>query len=502
MGGGLLQLLAKGPQDIFLTGNPQITFFKKVYKKHTNFAIEQMEQLFLGERDFGKRLRCKIERKGDLLMNMYLAFNLSDNAIASDEEGKISNIHKLGFKLIDYVEIEIGGQVIDRHYGEWMDIWTQLTYNKTRYEMLMGLMRDKISKFANRNNNLIYVPLMFWFNNEPGLALPLISLQFHEVVLYLSINSKDKIKYINEMNTSGQSNIPPYVERYSKLPKALDSTGGLLDSIGDGSGTITATIGEGIDLGSGLDGGETTTTLDLVDDATCSNNTFFNAATTTNNTWCLNNFSGIFNDVYLYCDYIFLDSDERSLFAKSDHEYLITQVQRTNKLGLDTLTTTDNTKNKQFELEFNHPVKEIIWTVNTEELEHTHIYKNLDLTDTLENILLQMNGVDRIKKREAGFFNVIQPFQNHTCGGLIELDSTMYYNGGFYMYSFGLQPENYQPQGTLNFSKLNNFVINFDYKKTSSSYTSIPESYKFTCYGINYNILKISQGMAGIAYKN
>ena len=230
--------------------------------------------------------------------------------------------------------------------------------------------------------------------------------------------------------------------------------------------------------------------------------TFFNATTTTNNTWCLNNFSGVFNDVYLYCDYIFLDSDERSLFAKSDHEYLITQVQRTNKLGLDTLTTTDNTKNKQFELEFNHPVKEIIWTVNTEELEHTHIYKNLDLTDTLENILLQMNGVDRIKKREAGFFNVIQPFQNHTCGGLIELDSTMYYNGGFYMYSFGLQPENYQPQGTLNFSKLNNFVINFDYKKTSSSYTSIPESYKFTCYGINYNILKISQGMAGIAYKN
>ena len=433
MGGGLLQLLAKGPQDIFLTGNPQITFFKKVYKKHTNFAIEQMEQLFLGERDFGKRLRCKIERKGDLLMNMYLAFNLSDGTSAA---GEISNIHKLGFKLIDYVEIEIGGQVIDRHYGEWMDIWTQLTYNKTRYEMLMGLMRDKISKFANRNKNLIYVPLMFWFNNEPGLALPLISLQFHEVVLYLSINSKDKIKYIEEEETQDP------IDHYSSLPKKV------------------------------------------------------------NNTWCLNNFSGVFKDVYLYCDYIFLDSDERSLFAKSDHEYLITQVQRTNKLGLDTLTTTEDTKNKQFELEFNHPVKEIIWTVNTEELEHTHIYKNLDLTDTLENILLQMNGVDRIKKREAGFFNVIQPFQNHTCGGLIELDSTMYYNGGFYMYSFGLHPENYQPQGTLNFSKLNNFVINFDYKKTSSSYTSIPESYKFTCYGINYNILKISQGMAGIAYKN
>ena len=96
-------------------------------------------------------------------------------------------------------------------------------------------------------------------------------------------------------------------------------------------------------------------------------------------------------------------------------------------MGLDTLTTTDNIKNKQFELEFNHPIKEILWTVNTKELENTHIYKNLDLSDTLENVLLQMNGIDRIKKREANFYNVIQPFQYHTCGGLIELDNTMYY---------------------------------------------------------------------------
>ena len=486
MGGGLLQLVAKGPQDIFLTGNPQITFFKKVYKKHTNFAIEQMEQLFLGERDFGKRLRCKIERKGDLLMNMYLAFSLSDYPTpVPHPEGTISNIHKIGFKLIDYVEIEIGGQVIDRHYGEWMDIWTQLTYSKTKYDMLMGLMRDKISKFANRNNNFIYVPLMFWFNNEPGLALPLISLQFHDVVLYLSINSKDKIKYIEESNIADINNVPTHAKNYSVLPK-----GKISQNAGDDFGPVVE--GNGPEGG----GGGGSTTLE------CSTNTFFEVSDVSNNTWCLKNFSGIFNDVYLYCDYIFLDTDERSLFANANHEYLITQVQRTNKLGLDTLSTSKKTNNEQFELEFNHPVKEIIWTVNSEELESTHIYKNLDLSDTLENVLLQMNGIDRIKKREANFYNVIQPFQYHTCGGLIELDSTMYYNGGFYMYSFCLDPENYQPQGTLNFSKLNNFVINFDYKKTHQDYTTIDEKYTFTCYGINYNILKISQGMGGVAYKN
>ena len=466
MGGGLLQLVAKGPQDSYLTGNPQITYFKNLYKHHTNFAIEQIEQTFLGERDFGKRIRCKLDRKADLLTNMYLAFDIIDDT--TQVYGYAHNIYKFGFKIIDYVEIEIGGQVIDRHYGEWMDIWTQLTYSTSKYSTLMSLLKDKEGKFTNRNNSYIYVPLMFWFNIEPGLALPLISLQYHEVVLYLNIKSKDQIKYIydttdsNELVTFTDEYQNFLLGEYTKQPLSVNTTGA-----GDSLSFFSS------------DAGNTKST----------------------NKWQLQSFSGSINDIHLFCDYIFLDTEERKLFANNSHEYLIEQVQRTNKLGIDTLSSTTTTKNKQFELDFNHPVKEIIWTVNSDLLENTHIYKNMDLTDTLGNILLQMNGIDRIKQREVSFFNMVQPFQYHTCGGLIE-NSTRYYNGGFYMYSFGLFPEKINPSGTLNFSRLNNFIINFDYNKTSNTYSEIDESYTFTCYAKNYNILKIGDGMAGVIYKN
>ncbi len=102
MGGGLLQLYSKGPQDVFLTGNPTITFFKKVYRKHTNLAVEEMEQVFVGEKIFGKRIRCKIERKGDLLKDMYLKIKLK-NGTGNNPEDNYKNIIKCGFALIDYV---------------------------------------------------------------------------------------------------------------------------------------------------------------------------------------------------------------------------------------------------------------------------------------------------------------------------------------------------------------------------------------------------------------
>ena len=104
------------------------------------------------------------------------------------------------FKIIEYVEIEIGGQVIDRHYGEWMDIWTQLHYTKEKYDMLMGLIKNPDTNFTNNTGKMIYVPLMFWFNIEPGLALPLISLQFHEIVIYVKLREKEEMMIINNTN--------------------------------------------------------------------------------------------------------------------------------------------------------------------------------------------------------------------------------------------------------------------------------------------------------------
>jgi hypothetical protein len=455
MGGGLLQLVIKGSQDEFLTGNPTMTFFKKVYKRHTNFAIEQMEQNFLGQVKFGKRLRCKIGRKGDLLSNMYLGFELTDGP-GNNYYDKQVNLIKPGFKIIEYVEIEIGGQAIDRHYGEWMDIWTQLHYTKEKYDMLMGLIKNPDTNFTNNTGKMIYVPLMFWFNIEPGLALPLISLQFHEIVLYVKLREKEEMMIINNTNfLKGNDNA--WLYRYNKLPNS-----------------------EG-------------------------KNNFFdvkNENTIGNYKWELKAFTGEIRCAFLYVDYIFLDVEEKKLFANNNHEYLITQIQTSNKLGLDALTSTDTKKNKQIQLDFAHPIKEIVWTLNSKHLDNTFIYKNMDLSNIISEALLQLNGQDRLEKREGTFYSCIQPYQFHKSGGLLEIGSKMYYNGGFYIYSFCLKPDEYQPSSALNFTSLNNFTINFDYTKTSTDYTTIDEEYTFASYAVSYNILQISKGMAKLVYSS
>ena len=120
MGGGLMQLVAYGAQDIYLTGNPQITFFKVVYRRHTNFAVESIEQTFNGTADFGRLVTATISRNGDLIQQMYLEVFLPATTDGTWTYG-------LGNAMIQKAEIEIGGQLIDRHYGEWMDIWTELS---------------------------------------------------------------------------------------------------------------------------------------------------------------------------------------------------------------------------------------------------------------------------------------------------------------------------------------------------------------------------------------
>jgi len=204
----------------------------------------------------------------------------------------------------------------------------------------------------------------------------------------------------------------------------------------------------------------------------------------------------------LLCTYIFLDTDERKEFTKKNHDYLITQVQRTNKLGLPVLDSTNPEKNVEFSLEFNHPIKELIWRVNSDHLNNLQIFKNMDFTDIIKDVILRANNLDFIKKQDSDFFSMIQPFEHHKCGGLIRQNINNYFNGGLYVYSFSLKPEEYQPSSNLNFSKLSNFSINFTYQKTSNNLTKIDETYTLICYGINYNILRIREGAAGLVYSN
>ena len=179
MGGGLMQLVAYGAQDIYLTGNPQITFFKVVYRRHTNFSVESIEQTFNGSPDFGKKVTVTVSRNGDLITNCYL-----EATLPAADQSDFQWSPEIGHALIKSVEVEIGGQRIDKQYSDWLSIWQQLTQESSAadaYKNMIGNVTSLTGTAAAKPEYKVYVPLQFWFNRNPGLALPLISLQYHEV---------------------------------------------------------------------------------------------------------------------------------------------------------------------------------------------------------------------------------------------------------------------------------------------------------------------------------
>ncbi len=421
MGGGLMQLVAYGAQDIYLTGNPQITFFKVVYRRHTNFAVESIEQTFNGQADFGKRVTATISRNGDLIQQMYL------EVITPAMGGSGTTLtYGFGNALVKQAEIEIGGQLIDRQYGDWMNIWTELTTpqgKRAGYDNMVGnkggaLQVGSIACASAKSR--FYIPLQFWFNRNPGLALPLIALQYHEVKLNLELRPA------------------------SELTNVADAT-----------------------ASSGL---------------TCK----------------------------LYVDYIYLDTDERRRFAQVSHEYLIEQVQFT---GAESITA--NTTTKNVTLNFNHPVKELVWAhTNT-----THASSGYDTgnrwfnyssstsaaEDSFATALLQLNGHDRFSVRSADYFRKVQNYEHHCRVPRVgaELDTTDNRQQFIYTYSFALSPEEHQPSGTCNFSRIDNAVLQLNYgADAGTGAAAITEPMNLNVYAVNYNVLRIMSGMGGLAYSN
>ena len=421
MGGGLMQLVAYGAQDIYLTGNPQITFFKVVYRRHTNFAVESIEQTFNGTADFNKRVTATISRNGDLIQQMYLELVLP--IIGTDNQ---MWTYGIGNALIKQAEIEIGGQLIDRQYGDWMNIWTELTTpagKRGGYDSMVG---NRVPTGAIQTGGLdaeviqrLYVPFQFWFNRNPGLALPLIALQYHEVKLNLELRPVTEL-----LNVAAP--------------------------------TITASLG-------------------------CK----------------------------LYVDYVYLDTDERRRFAQVSHEYLIEQVQFT---GTESVSASAPAKN--ITLNFNHPVKELIWAhtdvLSTATGEATGNrwfnysgFAGAADTDSFTTALLQLNGHDRFSVRFSDYFRKVQNYEHHTRCPRVgkELDTDDARNQYIYSYSFALSPEEHQPSGTCNFSRIDNAVLQLKYG-ADTGFAAQTHAMNLNIYAVNYNVLRIMSGMGGLAYSN
>ena len=376
-----MQLVAYGAQDIYLTGNPQITFFKVVYRRHTNFSMEAIKQTWSGNDGVGAvssgSCVATISRNGDLVHRMYLEI-----------EGKPDSAKKnFNALAITDVELEIGGQKIDKHTGHWMNVWAHLTepnpsghVGQSDSDTHTGTLFQNMSGMGgclsdDTGAGTYNVPLMFWFCRNPGLALPLIALQYHEVKVILNYNFGASYK----------------------------------------------------------------------------------AAMVKNNLWC---------------DYIYLDTDERRRFAQVSHEYLIEQVQ-------------ENTVNagKTSELTFNHPVKELVFTAG----------ENVDSPiATAGTIQLKLNGHDRFAARDWRYFSRTQVWQHHTgAGGLDCAAGQGKFNDAIGVYSFALKPEEHQPSGTCNFSRIDN-----------AQFVQISGANSTKVFAVNYNVLRIMSGMGGLAYSN
>ena len=507
MGGGLMQLVAYGAQDVYLTGNPQITFWKVTYRRHTNFAMESIEQTFNGQADFGRRVTCTISRNGDLAYRTYLQVTLPQiDSKAGDINPEMRWLDFPGEQLISQVEVEIGGQRIDRQYGDWMHIWNQLTLSKEQergyYKMVgqttqltyltneayadVGTACDAVSnQVCHPRKSLpettLYVPLQFWYCRNPGLALPLIALQYHEVKINLDLRPIDECLFA-VTGTTPAKNTDAYIN------------------------SIVAAS--------------------------------------------------------LYVDYVFLDTDERRRMAQNPHEYLIEQLQFT---GDESITSNSN----KIKLNFNHPCKELVWVVQNDDIvnyceqydsgDGAQPFNYTDMRDALLNSYeaftdvdaissatsaftvgdfgavetstgggshvneivnlqkaaggdalafvaaetaldmhcwgenpvvtakLQLNGQDRFSEREGTYFDLVQPYQFHTRSP----------DTGINVYSFALRPEEHQPSGTCNFSRIDNATL-----QLVVSSEAVKGSAKVRVYATNYNVLRVMSGMGGLAYSN
>ena len=413
-----MQLVAYGAQDIYLTGNPQITFFKVVYRRHTNFAVESIAQTFNGTADFGNKVSCVISRNGDLVGNMYLQVKLPKLDQTQSSSTYANWVNGMGNALIKTVDVEIGGQQIDKHYAEWLDIWGELNVSKCQQQSYDAMVDNYNSstglKYSAAYTKTLYVPLRFWFNRNPGLALPLIALQYHEVKINVDFRP------LKELVNSDVA-----------LTTPTDS---------DGS---TAAI------------------------SSCD----------------------------LYVDYIYLDTDERRRFAQISHEYLIEQVQHT---GNEAVAA--STSSLRVDINYNHPVKALYWvfvdddysTVNTSSGNNILKYQNdpIDSTtgryDTFATLKVLLNGHDRFAVRDSDYFRLVQNNQHSTCSPRKHV----------YTYSFALKPDEHQPSGTCNFSRIDNATMQF----TLSSDQQVAKTLKV--FAVNYNVLRIMSGMGGLAYSN
>lgn len=415
MGGAMLQLVAYGAQDVYLTGTPQITFFRSVYKRYSHFASEFYKNLVTESITNGATLRIKLARVGDLVGEMFFELPVKSSILRGSSvttDNSSADLIFLAERAFDSIELQIGNVTIDKHYQAWWRLYSELFMPSSKHSMYSKLVTNGSPNATTAQT--CFLPLLFFFNRNPGLYLPLCALQYHDVTLICTLASN----YGTYFDTS----IKPI----------------------------------------------------------------------------------------LWTNYITLDKDERKRFTQSPHEYLIEQVQM----------SADTVPSQKLRVNFRHPVKELIWCYpvgsGTNQLWNftSNVSTQLTLASSnslqntlvptlstgkwvedgpvtsdwavgpLESITLFMNGQERFN-HSGKFLNQVQPYTYHS--------GSPY--PGIYVYSFALKPEDAQPSGTCNFSRIDNTEFSINLKSGASTINPKQEMF-----AVNYNVLRIQSGLGGLAF--
>lgn len=533
--GSLMQLVAYGAADIWLTGNPSITYFKSVYRRHTNFAMEMIEIPFQTAPVLNTcqtvKGTIKVGRYADLLHDVYLMVDLPD--IFSNEENNFKWVRYLGNQLVTRTEVLIGGQRVDHQYGEWLTIWNELALNgskKRSYYELIGYVPEMRPNYHSQTEvhlaipaRRLYVPLNFFFCNNSGLALPLIALQYQDVYINFEFAA------INSLFTIGKPELSPD----AFFSDCNDSDSNLL-------------LKEC-----------------LLEQGYTANNVFFKYARRWNPNFAL------------AANFVYLDTDERRLYAQTTHEYLVPQVQRNEFVGLrgGANTTNNNSASNSFDLEFQHPCKELVWVYQRDDVAVTNNWTNFtrlrnpedwakinlisagqleilsqapnntldnplvidfvknvranqtgpdgfsvsgqfDLgTNILERATLLLNAHERFAPRDSLYFSALQVYKYHTSQPNVP---------GINVYSFALRPENDSPSGTCNFSRIDKVEMRNILRSGESRFdvngcgqcvsgggdagspTAQPQpvTYNSRVYAYHYNILRVMAGSGALVFAN
>ena len=492
MGLGLLILVSVGKENLYLSGQPEITFFKIAYRRHTNYSIEPTPQYFKTTPDFGRRCTVNISKNTDLMGATYLYVELPniqlENFTNSNINKKFAWNEKIGLSIINFVEFETGGTIIDRHYGDWLNIWHELTNNmgiRKGYDKMIGNTKELKTFTQSKSSTILYIPLSFWFCLDTGLALPLIALPYNDVKIHVEFNNFDSCYSISPTNYITVYNnfcLLKEGERFYQNYQNnkiigefvyFDVLNNLLYYNMIKGKFIIPT--EANDSNYTLYGEDTNFPINIVP----------NTIVVTDNSYFKFNPPSLL-DAYLLVNYIYLDNFERYQFINNSHEYLIPVIQT---LPEQIVQST----NVSYKLPLVNPVKLIVWRamlVANKNTNDVFNYTTYPYTENEENIIsnnrIVINSVDRMSLDSIDYYTTIPKYQYN------------FYNNmkGIYIYSFGINPKDLQPSGSINFSKIDDAYIQL----TMNKVINYQNPATVRCYAIQYNLFRVMGGIGGLGF--